>query len=59
MPYSESQKRASRKYNDEKYERVGLYLKNGERDKWRERAQAEGISLSEFIKRCVAKELER
>lgn len=48
-----------RKFNEDNYARIGLYLTPKEKEIWQERAQAEGISLSEFIKRCVAKELER
>ena len=42
-----------RKFNEEKYDRVGLYLKQGEKKQWQTAADAQGISLSEFIKRCV------
>ena len=42
-----------RKFNEEKYDRVGLYLKHGEKEKWEAEAKSQGISLSEFIKRCV------
>lgn len=42
-----------RKFNEEKYDRVGLYLKQGEKNQWKAAADAQGTSLSEFIKRCV------
>lgn len=42
-----------RKFNEEKYDRVGLYLKQGEKERWQSAADAQKISLSEFIKRCV------
>ncbi len=42
-----------RKFNKEKYDRVGLYLKHGEKEQWQVAADSEKISLSEFIKRCV------
>lgn len=42
-----------RKFNEEKYDRVGLYLKQGEKERWKTTAGEQGISLSEFIKRCV------
>lgn len=42
-----------RKFNEEKYDRVGLYLKQGEKERWQAEADRQGISLSEFIKRCV------
>lgn len=42
-----------RKFNEEKYDRVGLYLKQGEKERWQVAADRQKISLSEFIKRCV------
>ena len=42
-----------RKFNEEKYDRVGLYLKQGEKERWQVAADQQNISLSEFIKRCV------
>lgn len=42
-----------RKYNEEKYARIGLYLPPEEKEVWQVAADAQNISLSEFIKRCV------
>lgn len=42
-----------RKFNEEKYDRVGLYLKQGEKERWQAAADEQVISLSEFIKRSV------
>lgn len=42
-----------RKFNEEKYDRVGLYLKQGEKEIWQAAADEQKVSLSEFIKRCV------
>lgn len=42
-----------RKYNEEKYARIGLYLLPGEKEAWQSAADEQNISLSEFIKRCV------
>ena len=42
-----------RKFNEEKYDRVGLYLKQGEKERWQVAADQQNISLIEFIKRCV------
>lgn len=42
-----------RKYNEEKYERIGLYLFPKEKKKWKEVAKSNGMSLNEFIKMCV------
>ena len=53
MAYSEAQKKASRKYNESNYKRINLYLAPEEKDRWQSEADRQGISLSEFIKRCV------
>lgn len=42
-----------RKYNEEKYARIGLYLPPVEKEEWQSAADEQNISLSEFIKRCV------
>ena len=42
-----------RKYNEEKYARIGLYLPPEEKEVWQAAADSQNISLSEFIKRCV------
>lgn len=53
MSYSEAQKKASRKYNENNYKRINMYLPPEEKDRWQSEADRQGISLSEFIKRCV------
>ena len=53
MAYSEAQKKASRKYNESNYKRINMYLATEEKDRWQSEADRQGISLSEFIKRCV------
>lgn len=53
MAYSEAQKKASRKYNENNYKRINMYLLPEDKDRWQAEADVQGISLSEFIKRCV------
>lgn len=53
MAYSEAQKKASRKYNENNYKRVNMYLFPEEKEAWQAEANSQNISLSEFIKRCV------
>lgn len=53
MAYSEAQKKASRKYNEKNYKRINMYLPPEEKETWQAAADSQGISLSEFIKRCV------
>lgn len=48
-----------RKFNEDSYDRIGLYLpkgkdgKPGMKDIWQAVADKENMKLSEFIKRCV------
>lgn len=53
MAYSEAQKKASRKYNENNYKRINMYLPPEEKELWQAAADEQEISLSEFIKRCV------
>lgn len=53
MAYSESQKRASMKYNKNNYERIYMYVFPEDKRAWQAAADEQKISLSEFIKRCV------
>ncbi len=53
MAYSESQKRASMKYNKKNYERIYIYVFPEDKKAWKAAADSEKISLSEFIRRCV------
>ncbi len=53
MAYSESQKRASMKYNKNNYERIYMYVFPQEKEEWQSAAKSKDISLSEFIKQCV------
>lgn len=48
-----------RKYNEDKYARIGLYLTPDKKTRWQAAADAEEISLSEFIKRCVDEKLNK
>ena len=57
MAYSEAQKKASRKYNENNYKRINMYLLPKDKERWEAEAKAKGISLSEFIKQCVNKNL--
>lgn len=42
-----------RKYNENNYKRINMYLPPEEKEIWQAAADAQKISLSEFIKRCV------
>lgn len=53
MAYSESQKKASRKYNENNYKRINMYLYPDIKDHWENEAKKHDMNLSEFIKMCV------
>lgn len=49
MPYSEAQKKATRKYMEKTYDRLELQLKKGTKEKYRNQAEAHGMSLNAYI----------
>lgn len=53
MAYSESQKKASRKYNESNYKRINMYLYPEVKEQWESAANKHNMNLSEFIKMCV------
>lgn len=49
-----------RKYNEENYARIGLYLPPKEKEAWQAAANAEGVKhLSEFVKMCVNEKISK
>lgn len=58
MAYSESQKNASRKYNESNYKRINMYLYPEVKEKWESVAKKHNMNLSEFIKMCVNDRIE-
>lgn len=59
MPYSEAQKRATMKYQAANYERLNLQLKKGTKEKWKDFANKQGISLNSYIVKLVEAEIEK
>lgn len=57
MAYSKSQKEASRKYNENHYKRINMYLLPEEKELWKKEAKLRGMNMSEFIKQCVNKNI--
>lgn len=53
MAYSESQKRASRKYNESNYDRLYITVPKGKKDEYKAKADAEGKSLNQYIIDCI------
>ena len=57
MAYSESQKKASRTYNEKTYDRLNMYVPKGKRDIIKQVASERNMSLNEFVNYCIDKEL--
>lgn len=51
--YTEAQKRASIKYLKESTDDIRIRTKKGTKDRWKEAAEKQGKSLSQFIIDCV------
>lgn len=50
MPVSEAQKRATKKYQQSVYDNISLRIPKGERELFRSFAEAENLSLSQYIR---------
>lgn len=59
MPYSEAQKRATRKYQEKAYDRLELQLKKGNKERYREYAESKGMSLNAYITHLIEQDMER
>lgn len=54
MAYSESQKRASRKYNENNYDRLFITVPKGKKDEYKAKSKAKGYtSLNQYIIDCI------
>lgn len=51
--YNESQNKATQKYQKENLEQVRLWVKKGEKDKYKRLAEADGKSLAEFVRIAI------
>ncbi len=56
--YTEAQKRASIKYLKESTDDIRIRAKKGTKDRWKEAAEKQGKSLSQFIIDCVEQGLD-
>ena len=59
MPYSEAQKRASRKYSEKAYDRIELKVTKGKKADLQAHAQERGESLNGFVNRAVDETVDR
>jgi len=57
MAYTEAQKVATNKWIKNNYDRVNLTLPAGQKAIWKEAAEREGLSLNDFIRKCVSEKI--
>ncbi len=58
MAYSEAQKRASRKYNENNYDRLYITIAKGKKEIIKEKAAEKGMSLNEFVVKIIEEKLQ-
>ncbi len=46
-------------FNKENYERIVLYLRHDDKERWKKAAQESEMTISAFVKSCVEKEIGR
>ena len=49
MPLTEARKRANKKYDAKTYEHLNIRLKKGKREEYKKKAEAEGLSLAQYV----------
>ena len=59
MAYSEAQKEASRKWNEENYDKLTVYLPKGMNDKLMAAAQSKGVAKRQFIADALNEAIEK
>ena len=57
MSVSDAQKRATKKYNAKKYDRIELKVQKGEKDLMKIHAIKQGESLNSFINRAIQNQI--
>ena len=57
MSVSDAQKRATRKYNSKKYDRIEIKVQKGKRDLIKIHAMKQGESLNSFINRAIQNQI--
>lgn len=53
MTYSESQKRATMKYQREKMDQIAIRVKKGDRDRLKAEAESQGQSMAQYVVQAV------
>lgn len=57
MAYTKSQMKATNKWVKNNYDRVSLTLPSGKKDEWKKIAEERGLSLNDFIRKCVEEKI--
>lgn len=57
MAYSESQKKATRKYNKKAYDRLYITVDKGRKEVIKAAADAQGMSVNEYVVNLIEKSL--
>ena len=57
MAYTEAQKKATNKWIKNNYDRINVTLPQGQKEVWKTAAEREGLSLNDFIRKCVAEKI--
>ena len=59
MAYTEATKRAAIKYLKEKTDDIRLRTAKGTKERWREYAEARGMSMTQFVVACVEEKMQQ
>lgn len=59
MPYTDAQKRATRKYNLKSYDRIEINVYKGEKEKIKKRAEKLGKSVNQYITDMIREDLNK
>ena len=59
MPVSKAQQKAVHKYVKEKYDRIGLTLPKGSKDRIKAHAEERGESVNGFVTRAIDETIQR
>lgn len=57
--YTEAQKKASIRYMREKTDDIRIRAPKGTKERWKAAAEAAGVSLNQYVMRCVEERIEQ
>lgn len=59
MPYSDAQNKATQKYSKKAYDQIKVVVKKGEREKYKQHAEAKGMSLNQLIIKLLDEDMKQ